>query len=163
MESNFRLIPLSRGLFAKVDQEDYQELIKTNWCIKERHDRKCMYAASRKGSMHRIILGAKNGEIVDHINGDGLDNRRCNIRICTQSVNSVNKATKGKYMRGVYHKKGMWFAYAKKDGKQYHLGRHATELDAHKAYIVKMQRKANPVQFYTVLVLINRCINMINC
>lgn len=88
--------------------------------------------------MHRIITGAKPGEIVDHINGNGLDNRRCNLRICTHAENQRNQAkTRGSSrFKGVsWHKAaGKWSASIRCDGKSRHIGLFAIEEHAAAAY-----------------------------
>ena len=88
-------IPLSRGLFALVDDEDYDELNKYNWNATE--VRGAYYARRYVGfqdgksitiKMHQQIMG-ENG--ADHINGDGLDNRRSNLRPATEQQNRWNR------------------------------------------------------------------------
>ena len=87
--------------------------------------------------MHRIILGAEKGQIVDHISGVRTNNRLCNLRITTFSGNSQNKKKKSgcssQYI-GVYLTQGKWRAYIKHDYKTYALGMHLNEEDAGRAY-----------------------------
>ena len=75
----FRRIPLTRGLYAIVDREDYEWLMKFKWhtnCSRGK-----FYAVnSRKQKMHRLIMNAPSDKFVDHINGDGRDNRKANLR-----------------------------------------------------------------------------------
>lgn len=74
--------------------------------------------------------------IVDHIDGDTLDNRKVNLRIGTLSLNSVNrKRTAGKFLRGVRKKCQRFQAYITINGKQKPLGTFDTELLAHEEYI----------------------------
>ena len=131
------LIPLTHGLYAQIDACDYHLVAGKHWHATSRRDGKGHYAVSTGGTrMHRLILGAHGAEIVDHINGDGLDNRRKNIRKGTQSQNCVNRrVTPGHYLRGARPKKGMWQAYIKYRGKQRSLGYYATEQEAHQAYM----------------------------
>lgn len=90
-------VPLTRGLFALVDEADLPLLGGRKW-----HAHPCQrksggfYASASRGRngtiyMHRIILSAREGHLVDHVNGDGLDNRRCNLRIATKSQNLINR------------------------------------------------------------------------
>jgi hypothetical protein len=88
---DMKSIPLTQGKFALVDDEDYDRLIKLGkWCFNGQY-------ATRKGSgsslmrMHRVIVNAPAGYEVDHINMDKLDNRKCNLRICTRAENQRHK------------------------------------------------------------------------
>ena len=86
-------IPLTQGLFAIVDPEDFEELNKHKWCI-ARSDGICY--AVRKGPdgrlimMHREIMKTPEGMVVDHKNLDGLDNRKVNMRNGTKAQNCYN-------------------------------------------------------------------------
>lgn len=88
-------IPLTRGLHAIVDVEDHQWLSKHKWHASPATGHSTVYAkrSTRHGSvfMHRMIMKPPEGMVVDHINGNGLDNRRCNLRICTPTENSRNR------------------------------------------------------------------------
>lgn len=95
----YKLISLSRGLCAKVSPEDYDELMLRSWFAKpmsSSHEK--YYAATSGGNrhdyMHRVIMDAKKGEEVDHINRDPLDNRRSNLRICSRSENCANSTSR---------------------------------------------------------------------
>lgn len=84
-------IPLTQGKVALVDDEDYELVSQYKWCVhsKTRH----CYALSTNIPqilMHRLIMSAKQGEIIDHINHNGLDNRRKNLRIASRSLNKAN-------------------------------------------------------------------------
>ena len=107
-----RYIPLTRGLFVTVDAADYPELSKYKWCATIRG--KMAYACrSEKGKivfMHRQIMQPPPGMVVDHIDHNGVDNRRENLRVCTQRQNRWN--TRGKGSRSGY--KGVWHC-AKRD------------------------------------------------
>jgi hypothetical protein len=79
-----------KGLYAIVDDFDYEMLSKHSWCL----DVGGGYAMSRVNyktmRMHRMILNPPNGLVVDHINRNKLDNRRSNLRIATTSQNMLN-------------------------------------------------------------------------
>lgn len=93
-------IILSQGKFALVDDIDFEELNKFKWYA--RPSRKTFYATRNSNprklrlpqiQMHRVIIGKiPEGKEVDHIDGDGLNNQRYNLRLCTQSENSKNKS-----------------------------------------------------------------------
>lgn len=77
---------------ALIDHADLPLIEGQTWDPLRRGNGK-IYARSRQQPhvlMHRVILGAADGDVVDHVNGNGLDNRRCNIRICSSGQNSQN-------------------------------------------------------------------------
>jgi hypothetical protein len=132
------------GNYALVDNVDFYRLNKFKWCSSARFGKLKninFYAISNPKTylyLHRMVLMAKKNQIIDHINGNGLDNRRSNLRFCTKSQNNVNKKsfnnTSGFY--GVY-----WDKKNKKfrsvigcKGKRYHLGRFITAKEASIAY-----------------------------
>ena len=88
--------------------------------------------------LHRLLLGLGRGQgQVDHINGDGLDNRRENIRACTNSQNQMNRRkspmqkTASRYKGVVFDaERGKWRAQLKRDGKRYRGPRRKSELQA---------------------------------
>lgn len=96
--------------------------------------------AYRNKKLHRVIAGAKLGQFVDHINGNPLDNRRSNLRICTQAENNRNaikrKTAKTSEFKGVsfYKPTKKWFAQLQIEGKKINGGYHATEKEAAQAY-----------------------------
>ena len=140
----FSLIPLTRGRLAIVDSEDFEQLSKHKW-----YAQKCknsFYALrNTKGSptrtkeyMHRKIINAQEGQEIDHRNGNGLDNRRCNLRDCTRSQNNQNRhKTKGtsQYKGVSWYKNGnKWRTEIMLNLKRYHLGYFNSEIEAAKSY-----------------------------
>jgi len=103
-------IPLTQGKVTTVDDADYDSLIRHKWSVRESRPGQVSYASACIGkkqvSMHRMLLclGSGDKRIVDHINGNGLDNRRENIRICSVAENARNmKRICGKTpYKGVY-------------------------------------------------------------
>jgi hypothetical protein len=92
-----KTIPLSQGQVALVDDEDYARLNEFRWFAHK--SRKTFYAfrnyrdtQRRIGLMHREILGAAPGQMVDHRNRNGLDNQRANLRFATVQQNNHNAA-----------------------------------------------------------------------
>ena len=122
-------IKLNKGYVAKVDDSDFEAISKFKWYIT--NDRKQLpYAQTgmnyKKIRMHRHLLNAPPQMDVDHINGDTLDNRRCNLRICTHAENVRNSKISKNNVSGVtgvaFHKKyKKWVAYIDCFGKK-HLG-----------------------------------------
>lgn len=142
-----KLIYLSQGQVAKVDDADFDWLSKWKWCAKYDPTQSKYYAVRWQGksgnlSMARAILGAVDSPLqVDHRNGDSLDNRRENLRLATPSQNTANRRkpksnTSG--FKGVGwskdHKK--WVAYYGKGCKK--IGYFDTPEKAHEAYKAKM-------------------------
>ncbi len=134
-------IKLSYGKYAIVDAEDYDRLSQYKWCAVQK-PRTC-YAKTfdLDGailSMHRVVANAPKGLFVDHINHNGLDNRKSNLRLCTKKQNNRNLRPYGKTSRykGVHWDKGSNKFRAKitYNGKSIHLGRFVNEDDAAKAY-----------------------------
>lgn len=87
-----KTIELSRGKHALVDDEDYLELSKFTWSATNHGTNSYAegWITRKKIRMHRFLLNAPTGLSVDHINGNGLDNRRSNLRMATSSENSQN-------------------------------------------------------------------------
>jgi hypothetical protein len=123
------------------DEIDYDIIKNYNWHL--RKNGSTFYAMTNiSGSsvqMHRIITNPNTGMIIDHINHNGLDNRRCNLRICTILENNRNtvirKDNKSGY-KGVYWSKQhkMWRAYIRIDTKPRHIGLFRDSIIAAKAY-----------------------------
>lgn len=89
-----KLIPLTRSKFAIVDDEDYDNLINIKFYYGNKYAvcNKKVNGTWKNVPMHHIILGKpRKGYVIDHINRNPLDNRKCNLRICTQSNNSMNR------------------------------------------------------------------------
>jgi hypothetical protein len=139
-------IPLTQGRFAKVDDDDFERISKHKWCVSKNKHHRTEYAMRREYGrnrrsikMHREILNAPNVVQVDHINGDGLDNRKNNLRFCNNAQNHCNKDPQrggtSKYKGVSWEKRrGIWEAYICPSGKKIHLGYFHNEIDAAKAY-----------------------------
>ena len=104
---------------AIVDPEDFEYLNQFKWWLNDsgyaiytQCFKKESGWRSRKLRMHRILLKVLKGQQIDHVNGNRLDNRKSNLRICTQSQNTKNRIKSTKNTSGY---KGVWF---KKDGKR---------------------------------------------
>lgn len=99
-----RQIQLTRGMVALVDAADYERVNRHKWCCLNKGAAQARIGEKRI-LMHRFILGL-NGDnrevVVDHINHNPLDNRRCNLRVASQAQNAANKTPKvGKEFKGV--------------------------------------------------------------
>lgn len=126
---------------ATIDAEDADKVRGSKWRldIKRKTSEATHYAAtgrSPKIMLHRAVMGAKLGEIVDHVDGDGLNNRKENLRICNISENTANwHRLRSKY-RGVYYHKATkkWAAEIYQQRKKYYIGLFGTPEDAARAY-----------------------------
>lgn len=89
---------------------------------------------------HRVIWLMQTGEwpknLIDHVNGNGLDNRWCNLREATVAENSRNTRPRRNGLKGVYRFNDRIFASIKVNGKNHFLGNFRTEAEAHSAYAV---------------------------
>jgi len=131
-----RKVKLPSGHVALVDKEDWPKVRRKKWYLYK--SGQVQYARSSTGRrMHHVILGKKKGFIIDHINGDGLDNRKCNLRHCTIAENSRNRHFRkgeSKY-KGVARARGKkWQAYITVAGVKMYLGLHVTQEEAARAY-----------------------------
>jgi len=127
-------VPLTRGLFALVDAADIPAVAAFNWHAVR--DCRTFYAATpaKRGKpaikMHRLLMPAPSPLVVDHANGDGLDNRRGNLRVVTQSTNQRNRkspANTASGIVGVYPKGRRWGARARIGHSRVWLGTFATK------------------------------------
>jgi hypothetical protein len=139
-DEKIRFIPLTQGKFAIVDAEDYEHLSKYKWYAVYAGGKFYAYRSVkyRAVSMHRQIMGEPKGKVVDHRDGNSLNNRRSNLRICTFAQNQLNRRSTGGVSRykGVWFKKGhnKWKAQIGFNGKKIHIGYFKDEIDAAKAY-----------------------------
>lgn len=142
-----REIQLSQGFVALVDDRDYEDLAIHRWHVKVHGRTAYACRTTRDGGkktttryMHAQITGYVK---TDHVNGDGLDNRRANLREATAAQNSRNqrpvRSSASKYIGVTWHfygrsAVGKWRAQITSDGKKRHLGLFATEEEAARAY-----------------------------
>jgi len=140
-------ISLTQGQVALVDDDDYEELSQYKWYAnKSRRKRFTFYACRNirleNGKrtcmvMHRTIIDIPEGMVCDHIDGNGLNNQKSNLRAVSSRQNTQNYHIKmtSKYP-GVYwyKKKQKWFVRAYFNGKYNYLGLYDLEIDAFRAY-----------------------------
>lgn len=153
IEGDVAYVTLTRGYETVIDAEDVPLVEGYNWyCLPARQTgyaiRDLWLGGENKKipvMMHRVILDAPTGLYVDHIDGNGLNNRRGNLRFATPSQNSCNmrittKNTSG--YKGVFwvKDKGKWAAQIVLNYKAKHLGYFDTPEEAHKAYCEASER-----------------------
>jgi hypothetical protein len=146
VEGDVAYVPLTQGYEAIIDAEDVPLVEGYNWCILG-GSRVSKYAQRRAKNlipaillMHRVIMGVNGPELhIDHINGNGLDNRKSNLRVVSRSQNMWNSrkpCTNSSGYKGVCmdKEKGKWVSHIKKHNKQMHLGYFNTPEEAYEAY-----------------------------
>jgi hypothetical protein len=140
------IVPLTKGLEALVDLVDLPHVSAFNWhaLVTATGHAYAMRSSVVSGKrtmvlMHRMLMNPPDGMVIDHINGNGLDNRRANIRICTQNDNMKNQVvhrTNKIGLKGVYlpKDKKRYRATIQVAGQTVHLGFYDTAEEAAAAY-----------------------------
>lgn len=140
-------IILTQKQVAVIDDNDYKIVKDYKWYAIISKTKRTYYAAStinkKMVQMHRLILKASTGQLVDHIDGNGLNNLRENIRICNKTENNRNRhSTVGvsKYKGVTWHKPTKkWRARITVNSKKIHLGLFLLETSAAEAYDKKLK------------------------
>lgn len=139
-------IPLSRGRVALIDESDLSVVEQYTWhATDHKHISYAACSRNRKTSgkclyMHRLLMNPEPDQHVDHINGNGLDNRRSNLRLCTNAQNRRNiHVTRGvSQYKGVAfcksNKVRVWEAYIWFENRKIGLGCYETQKEAARAY-----------------------------
>ena len=138
-------IELTKGKFSTVDDDDFEYLSQWKWhCNSNGYASRSTYYKKDCGKrsvktihMHRVVNETKDSLQTDHINGDKLDNRKENLRSCTNSQNQMNRRNdknESSKFKGVYRYKDKWGARIKKDKKSKHLGFFKSEKEASVEY-----------------------------
>ena len=154
-----KYIPLTRGDIAIVDDKDYPRLAPHSWhrtltgyARRSRTNAAVADGKKRFESMHYEVLGISpvSGLEVDHINGNKLDNRKKNLRVCSHSENIMNRPKlncrlgSSSVFKGVTRSSawvsGRWVAQIRSGGKTLYLGAFADEIDAARAYDVAARK-----------------------
>ena len=102
-----------RGKYAIVDDCDYERVSKYKWFLGSGGYAQCS-VGGKTVYMHRFILGTPDDKYTDHKNHDRLDNRRCNIWVCTPTENNLNRGRRGYYFNKTSKR---WYASCVVDGK----------------------------------------------
>ena len=171
-----KTIELSQGKQAIVDDEDYEEVNKYKWCAHKgcRTFYACRTLRINNGiqrknkyiSMHAFLLAPLKKQQIDHKNGNGLDNRKCNIRVCCYADNARNRpkcrGVKGSKYKGVTWNKwrNNFQAQIMVNGKRQFRRSFKSEIDAAKAYdtaAIKYFGEYAQVNFPTVSTDIKCC------
>jgi len=135
------------GHQIQIDDADLPILEGYRWRVKDFSARgygPCMYViGNHRVLLHRLLIGAIKGQFVDHANGDSLDNRRDNLRLCTHAQNMANRKMARHNrtgLKGVERKGNGWRARITKDGVRCHLGYFKTAAEAAAAFTEAARR-----------------------
>ena len=136
-----KYIKLTQGKRAIIDDKDLDAISKYKWHFSNGYAKRSALVNGKKKilRMHHMIISFHESLMIDHINMNGLDNRRSNLRLVTKSQNMMNSGTRTNSTSGykgvswhIYAKK--WRAYIVKNYKQINLGLFDKKLDAINAY-----------------------------
>ncbi len=146
VEGKVAYVPLTQGKVAVIDALDAETVSEYNWHAKQNGKRLYAFARTVGPSgkvhdiqMHRLLMGEPDNMDIDHVDGDGLNNRRNNLRLATKSENGRNRGanvTNTSGFKGVsWHKAaGRWLAQITVKRKNKYLGLYNTPEEAHAAY-----------------------------
>lgn len=132
-----KLIPLTQNMLALVDVADFSWLCRFKWHATRIGGEfyACRTEKGRSVLMHRQIMQPPDGLVVGHKNDNGLDDRRNNLRICTQAQNRCNSRPHGHQsgFKGVYRQGDKWCGLVEHRGKQHYVGSFAAPVEAARA------------------------------
>lgn len=137
------------GYDVEIDKNDYKRVCSKSWSILKNHgkDRQIYIRTNisvgngkyKSEMLHRFIMNATKGQIIDHINGNTLDNRKCNLRFVDRYQNARNSKTGNRNKTGYkgvswseFHQKYRTYIFV--NGKNIHLGLFDDPELAYKAY-----------------------------
>lgn len=150
-------IPLTKGKFALVDDEDYEFLMQWKWHFQARGYavRASERPIQKKIWMHRVINNTPDAMQTDHIDGNRLNNQCVNLRTVNNACNQMNRKkspNKSSVYKGVCFdvKNKKWEASIKTDGKKISLGRFTSEILAAKAY------NASAIKYFGIFSNLNK-------
>jgi hypothetical protein len=135
-----KLIPLTQGKFAMVDDDMIERLSRFKWCVQKNGKWKQWYAVSREPGgkrvyMHHVVMGCVT--MIDHKDGDGLNNQRYNLRPATDSQNQANTGISSRNtsgFKGVTRHKNGWQVQIRHQGRRRYVCRSQDIIEAAKAY-----------------------------
>lgn len=141
IEGSIAYVPLTQGYEAVIDADDAIAVGQHNWCAEVRGHTVYAIRSSSSGNirLHRWMIGAPIGLVADHIDGDGLNNRRANLRVATHSQNLYNQRTNSHNasgLKGAFYRplEKRWQSHIRVAGKTHYLGFFKTPEAAHQAY-----------------------------
>ena len=139
-------IPLSRGYVALVDDDDFERVSAFKWSVSVRRGKHKTYTHAHRHvgpkkdrttlSLHTFIMGHHHGMMIDHADGNGLNNQKYNLRVATRGQNVANSQRRdnAKKYRGTWRQKGGQFVAQVGSGPEKYIGTYETEEEAARAY-----------------------------
>jgi hypothetical protein len=139
-DPSIRYVALTQGKFAIVDAEDYERVNRHKWCVSGKGN--TIYAYRKDHGkhvyLHQFLMKPPPGMVVDHIDGNGLNDRKSNLRVCTRQQNLLNRgpSVRSSRYKGVRFCKWnrKWYATIRYDGHTIRLGPFDDEIAAAQAY-----------------------------
>lgn len=129
---------LTQGKMAIIDVESIPIIAPYRWCTLRGSSGNFYAMTSGTQLMHRVLMGAEKGELVDHEDHDGLNNRLGNLRRATKAQNAMNsrplRANNTSGYKGVARYRKKWQAGINLNGKRIHIGNFDTPEEAARAY-----------------------------
>ena len=146
--SEIGIIPLTQGKFALVDAEDFNTVSKYKWHAHRQPRKKAKdsweaigWVEGKPIKMHRFIMGLTSDDkiMIDHINHNGLDNRKENLRLCSNGGNQANQriipGSSSSYKGVSWHKASRkWRVSISKNNEKFEINGFVNEIEAAKAY-----------------------------
>lgn len=123
-----------------VDASDAPSLCQYRWCLGSgyvRRGERMEDGQFRNVYLHRQIMNPPDGLTVDHVDRNPLNNRRSNLRVCSQGLNNVNRLKRlgcSSIHKGVFRRRKGWAAEIRTGGVRHYLGQFASEIKAAQAY-----------------------------
>ena len=139
---DYAKVYLAKGAAFLIDTNMLEEILQFNWSEYDNYIYRVKMIDGRKNikiRLHRQVMRAEPNQLVDHINGNSFDNRRCNLRFCTTQENLKNRKKRqasiasSKY-KGVSGKRTKWRVSITHNYKRHHLGYFKTQEEAAAAY-----------------------------
>jgi hypothetical protein len=142
-DDSIRFVPLTQGLYALVDAVHYERVSRYKWCLSRSGNKLYAYRKDHGKSvrLHQFLMNPPKGMVVDHIDGNGLNDLCRNLRVCTPQQNACNhyrRKPKGAASQfiGVYRLKkrpDKWFVFVQAGALKAHLGPFDDEVEAARA------------------------------
>lgn len=140
---DYAIFETSKETTFIVDVEDIEKVSKYHWYISQKGYIQAMHHENNHRysiRLHRLLMDCPKGMVVDHINHNITDNRKCNLRVCTQDENMRNRKpdrNSKSGIKGVYPENGKWRVMISYNRKQYRLGTYSDIQEA-----IKVRQRA---------------------